>query len=72
MPEGTKFQILAPVIRMRKGELIDPFERLASEGYACVIVDDEMYHLTDPPRLKKQVRHDADVVIDRFQMKEPQ
>ncbi|OFT70674.1 excinuclease ABC subunit A [Corynebacterium sp. HMSC14B06] len=72
MPEGTKFQVLAPVVRTRKGEFVDLFERLASEGYARVIVDGEMHRLTDPPKLKKQVKHDIDVVIDRLQVKESQ
>lgn len=72
LPEGTKFQVLAPVVRTRKGEFVDLFERLASEGYARVIVDGEMHRLTDPPQLKKQVKHDIDVVIDRLQVKEAQ
>ncbi|WP_297453970.1 excinuclease ABC subunit UvrA [uncultured Corynebacterium sp.] len=72
MPEGTKFQVLAPVVRTRKGEFVDLFERLASEGYARVIVDGEMHRLTDPPKLKKQVKHDIDVVIDRLQVKDSQ
>lgn len=72
MPEGTKFQVLAPVVRTRKGEFVDLFEKLASEGYARIIVDGEMHRLSDPPKLKKQVKHDIDVVIDRLQVKESQ
>ena len=72
MEPGTKFQVLAPVVRTRKGEFVDLFEELAAEGYARVRVDGEVYRLTDPPQLEKQVKHDIDVVIDRLQVKENQ
>ena len=72
MEAGTKFQVLAPVVRTRKGEFVDLFEELAAEGYARVRVDGEVYRLTDPPQLEKQVKHDIDVVIDRLQVKENQ
>ncbi|ALA67536.1 excinuclease ABC subunit A [Corynebacterium lactis RW2-5] len=72
LPAGTKFQVLAPVVRTRKGEFVDLFERLASEGYARIIVDGEMHRLSDPPKLKKQIKHDIDVVVDRLQVKESQ
>ncbi|CAQ05085.1 excinuclease ABC subunit UvrA [Corynebacterium urealyticum] len=72
MEAGTKFQVLAPVVRTRKGEFVDLFEELAAEGYARVRVDGEVHRLTDPPQLEKQVKHDIDVVIDRLQVKENQ
>ncbi|OFO16208.1 ABC-ATPase UvrA [Corynebacterium sp. HMSC22B11] len=72
MEAGTKFQVLAPVVRTRKGEFVDLFEDLAAEGYARVRVDGEVHRLTDPPQLEKQVKHDIDVVIDRLQVKESQ
>ncbi|MEJ5920687.1 excinuclease ABC subunit UvrA [Corynebacterium sp. H78] len=72
LPEGTKFQVLAPVVRTRKGEFVDLFESLAAQGYARVMVDGEMHRLTDPPQLKKQVKHDIDVIVDRLQVKESQ
>ena len=72
LPEGTKFQVLAPVVRTRKGEFVDLFESLAAQGYARVIVDGEMHRLSSPPTLKKQVKHDIDVVVDRLQVKESQ
>lgn len=72
MEAGTKFQVLAPVVRTRKGEFVDLFEELAAEGYARVRVDGEVHRLTDPPQLEKQVKHDIDVVIDRLQVKESQ
>lgn len=72
MSEGTKFQVLAPVVRTRKGEFVDLFAELAAEGYARVVVDGEMHRLTDPPTLEKQVKHDIDVVVDRLQVKAAQ
>ena len=72
METGTKFQVLAPVVRTRKGEFVDLFEELAAEGYARVRVDGEVHRLTDPPQLEKQIKHDIDVVIDRLQVKESQ
>lgn len=67
--EGEKFQVLAPVVRTRKGEFVDLFERLAAQGFARVRVDGQVYPLTDPPTLKKQIKHDIDVVVDRLQVK---
>src|SRR5690625_1679848 len=72
MEEGAKFQVLAPVVRTRKGEFVDLFADLAAQGYARVIVDGEMHRLTDPPTLEKQVKHDIDVVVDRLQVKPTQ
>ena len=69
MPEGTRFQVLAPVVRGRKGEYVDLFEQLQSQGYARARVDGTVHQLTDPPKLKKQEKHDVDVVIDRLAVK---
>ncbi|GAA4817157.1 excinuclease ABC subunit UvrA [Tomitella cavernea] len=69
MQERTKFQVLAPVVRTRKGEFVDLFEQLAAQGFARVRVDGEVYPLTDPPKLKKQEKHDVDVVVDRLTVK---
>ncbi|WP_412098760.1 excinuclease ABC subunit UvrA [Corynebacterium pyruviciproducens] len=71
-PERAKFQILAPVVKTRKGEHVDLFESLAAQGFSRVIVDGEMHQLSDPPKLKKQIKHDIDVVVDRLQVKESQ
>ncbi|SQG64607.1 excinuclease ABC subunit A [Corynebacterium renale] len=70
--EGEKFQVLAPVVRTRKGEFVDLFEDLASQGFARVNVDGETYQLSDPPKLKKQIKHNIDVVVDRLQVKDSQ
>ncbi|HKN98227.1 MAG TPA: excinuclease ABC subunit UvrA [Pseudonocardiaceae bacterium] len=69
MAEGTRFQVLAPVVRGRKGEYVDLFEQLQSQGYARARVDGTVHQLTDPPTLKKQEKHDIDVVIDRLAVK---
>ncbi|AIU30350.1 UvrABC system protein A [Corynebacterium ulcerans] len=72
MEEGLKFQVLAPVVRTRKGEFVDLFADLASQGFSRVQVDGEVYSLTEPPTLKKQIKHDIDVVVDRLQVKPSQ
>lgn len=70
--EGMKFQVLAPVVRRRKGEFVDLFEDIAAQGYSRVRVDGQVYPLSDPPTLKKQIKHDIDVVVDRLQVKASQ
>jgi len=70
MPEGSRFQVLAPVVRTRKGEFIDLFVNLQTQGYSRVLVDGTVHQLTDPPTLKKQEKHDISVVIDRLAVKE--
>jgi len=66
LPERTRFQVLAPVVRARKGEYVDLFAELQSKGFARARVDGEVVALTDPPKLEKQVKHTIDVVIDRL------
>ena len=69
MPEGTRFQVLAPVIRERKGEYVDLFADLQAKGYARVRVDGVVHPLTEPPKLKKQEKHTIEVVVDRLGVK---
>ena len=69
MPETTKFQVLAPVIRERKGEFVDLFAELVTQGYSRARVDGETIALTEPPKLKKQEKHTIEVVIDRLTAK---
>ena len=69
MPEGTRFQVLAPVVRGRKGEYLDLFGELQSKGYARARVDGVVHPLTDPPKLKKQEKHTIEVVVDRLSVK---
>ena len=69
MPATTKFQVLAPVVRARKGEFLDLFQDLMSQGYSRARIDGEVVALSDAPRLKKQEKHSIEVVIDRLTAK---
>ena len=69
MEEGSRFQVLAPVVRTRKGEFVDLFATLQAQGYSRVRVDGAVHPLTDPPKLKKQEKHDIAVVVDRLAVK---
>ncbi|MEV6608771.1 excinuclease ABC subunit UvrA [Kutzneria sp. NPDC051319] len=70
MPANTKFQVLAPIVRGRKGEFLDLFSNLQSQGYARALVDGAVHLLSDePPKLKKQEKHHISVVIDRLAVK---
>ena len=66
LPEGTRYQVLAPVVRGRKGEYADLFEELQQQGFARARVDGETIQLTDPPQLEKKLKHDIEVVVDRL------
>ncbi|MFJ2620797.1 excinuclease ABC subunit UvrA [Glutamicibacter sp. NPDC087344] len=70
LPERTRFQILAPVVRSRKGEFVDLFAELSAKGFSRARVDGTTIQLTDPPKLAKQVKHTIEVVVDRLAMKE--
>ncbi|WP_370614182.1 excinuclease ABC subunit UvrA [Mumia sp. Pv 4-285] len=70
MEEGTRFQVLAPVIRGRKGEYLDLFRQLQSQGYSRARVDGAVHNLADePPTLAKQKKHHIEVVVDRLAVK---
>jgi excinuclease ABC subunit A len=69
LPPTTKFQILAPVIRARKGEFVELFSDLITQGYSRARVDGEVIQLSDAPKLKKQEKHTIEVVIDRLTAK---
>ncbi len=66
LPEGTRYQVLAPVVRGRKGEYADLFRELQTKGFARVRVDGEVVSLTEPPLLEKKLKHTIDVVVDRL------
>jgi excinuclease ABC subunit A len=69
MTEGTRFQVLAPVVRGRKGEYADLFRELQTKGYSRARVDGAVSSLAEPPRLKKQEKHTIEVVVDRLAVK---
>nr|WP_223159042.1 excinuclease ABC subunit UvrA [Microcella alkalica] len=66
LPEGRRYQILAPVVSQKKGEFVDLFAELSAGGYSRAVVDGEVIQLTEPPALKKQNKHDISVVVDRL------
>ncbi|GGC70084.1 excinuclease ABC subunit UvrA [Hoyosella rhizosphaerae] len=69
MEAGTRFQVLAPVVRTRKGEFVDLFAQLSSQGFSRVRVDGAVHNIASPPTLKKQEKHDIDVIVDRLVVK---
>ncbi len=72
LPDRTRFQVLAPVVRERKGEYVDLFAELQTKGYSRARVDGEVVTLSEPPTLAKQKKHSIDVVVDRLIAKGPQ
>ncbi|MEA9983715.1 excinuclease ABC subunit UvrA [Subtercola sp. RTI3] len=63
---GIRYQIVSPVITQKKGEFVDLFKELAAGGYSRAVVDGDIIQLNEPPKLKKQIKHDISVVIDRL------
>lgn len=70
LPERTKIQILAPVVRGRKGEHVKLFEQAKKSGYVRVMVDGNMYELTDEIKLDKNKKHNIEIVVDRLSVRE--
>lgn len=70
LPEGTRYQVLAPVVRGRKGEYADLFKELQGKGFSRARVDGEVVQLTEPPTLEKKLKHDIEVVVDRLVSRE--
>ena len=70
LPEGTRYQVLAPMVRGRKGEYADLFAELQQQGFARARVDGETVQLSEPPTLEKKLKHNIEVVIDRLVAKE--
>ncbi len=68
-PEGTKLQLLAPIVRGRKGEHTKIFEQAKRSGYVRVRVDGNMYDLSEEIKLEKNIKHHIDIVIDRLVVK---
>ena len=68
LEEGQRFQVLAPVIRGRKGEYVELFKQLQAQGFSRARVNGETHTLDDPPKLDKQKKHTIEVVIDRLKV----
>ena len=70
LEEGTRIQVLAPVVRGRKGEYTKLFEDLQKDGFARVRIDGEIYDLSDEIKLEKNKKHEIEIVVDRLVIKE--
>ncbi|MFG6445814.1 excinuclease ABC subunit UvrA [Microbacterium sp. P07] len=66
LSDGTRYQIVAPVVSQKKGEFVDLFQELSAKGYARAVVDGDLIQLAEPPKLKKSYKHDIAVVVDRL------
>ena len=69
LEEGTRIQLLAPVVRGRKGEHVKVFDRAKRSGYVRVRVDGNMYELTEEIKLEKNIKHNIEIVVDRLVVK---
>jgi excinuclease ABC subunit A len=69
LEEGARFQVLAPVVRGRKGEYVELFKQLQTQGFGRVRVNGETHTLDEPPKLDKQKKHTIEVVVDRLAVK---
>ncbi len=69
MPEGTKIQLLAPIVRGRKGEHTKVFDRAKRSGYVRVRVDGNLYELSEDIKLDKNIKHNIEIVVDRLVVK---
>ena len=70
LPQGTKFQILAPVVRGRKGEHAKVIERAGKSGYIRLRIDGNMYEVSEEIKLDKNIKHNIEIVVDRLSVKE--
>lgn len=70
LPENTKLQLLAPVVRGRKGEHVKVFEKAKKSGYVRVVADGNMYDLSEEIKLEKNKKHNIEIVVDRLVVRE--
>jgi excinuclease ABC subunit A len=70
LPDGTRFQVLAPVVRGRKGEYASLLDELAGQGYSRARIDGEVVELNDPPKLARYENHKIEVIVDRLVRRE--
>ena len=66
LPEGTRYQIVAPVVQQKKGTFADTIRNYIGMGFSRAIIDGEVVRLEEAPELKKQVKHDISIVVDRL------
>lgn len=69
MPEGSRIQLLAPVVRGKKGEHVKVFDRAKRSGYVRVMVDGSMYELSEEIKLDKNIKHSIEIIVDRLVVK---
>jgi len=69
LPEGSKVMLLAPIVKNRKGEHLKLFDKLKQEGFVRLRIDSEIYDIDETPPLKKNIKHNIDVVVDRFKVR---
>lgn len=69
LPEGSKIQLLSPVVRGRKGEHVKVFEQAKKSGYVRVMVDGHLYELSEEIKLEKNKKHNIEIIIDRLVVK---
>ena len=70
IPSGSKIQIIAPLIRGRKGEHVKVLDQIRKDGYVRVKIDGDVYDINETPKLDKNCKHDIDVIIDRIVIKD--
>ena len=70
LPKGSKLMLLAPVVQQRKGEHSKLLDNLAAQGFIRARIDGEVCDLSDPPKLELQKKHDIEVVVDRFKVRD--
>ncbi|MBH1940396.1 excinuclease ABC subunit UvrA [Mobilitalea sibirica] len=70
LPVGTKIQLMAPVVRGRKGEHLKLFEQAKRSGYVRVRVDGNLYELSEEIKLEKNIKHNIEIIVDRLVVKE--
>jgi len=69
LPEGSAWMLLAPVVRERKGEHAEWFEQMRQQGFVRARVDGKVYELDEVPTLNRKLKHDIDIVVDRFKVR---
>ena len=70
LPEKTRIQLLAPVVRGRKGEHVKVFDKAKKSGYVRVIVDGNQFELSEEIKLEKNIKHNIEIVVDRLVVRE--